>query len=116
MSSMVPGSERVGMRSRKLSNVGRLLDGWPKIYYLELLHDLDGTLSHRSLAPTKPHCARVVGYGPFSLCLIHKEALCPSSEDINRLMIMAPEMGCDKTAIGLQLATSAVFLIAKSLW
>jgi hypothetical protein len=30
----------------------------------------------------------MVGYGPFSLCVIHKEGLCPSSEDINRLMMM----------------------------
>jgi hypothetical protein len=41
-----------------------------------------------SLAPTNPHWARVVGYGPFSLCVIHKERLYPSSEDINRLMMM----------------------------
>jgi hypothetical protein len=35
-----------------------------------------------------PHWARVVGYGTFSLCVIHKEGLCPSSGDINRLMMM----------------------------
>jgi hypothetical protein len=29
-----------------------------------------------------------VGYGPFSLWVIHKESLCPSSGDINRLMMM----------------------------
>jgi hypothetical protein len=29
----------------------------------------------------------VVGYGPFSLCEIHKKGLCPSSGDINRLII-----------------------------
>jgi hypothetical protein len=29
-----------------------------------------------------------VGYGPFSLWLIHMEGLCPSSGDINRLMMM----------------------------
>jgi hypothetical protein len=29
-----------------------------------------------------------VGYGPFSLWLIHKEGLYPSSGDINRLMMM----------------------------
>jgi hypothetical protein len=28
-----------------------------------------------------------VGYGPFSLCVIHKEGLYPSSRDINRLMM-----------------------------
>jgi hypothetical protein len=31
------------------------------------------------LAPTNPHWARVVGYGLFSLCGIHKKGLCPSS-------------------------------------
>jgi hypothetical protein len=35
-----------------------------------------------------PHWARVVGYGPFSLCVIHKEGLSPSSGDVNRLMMM----------------------------
>jgi hypothetical protein len=29
-----------------------------------------------------------VGYGPFSVWAIHKEGLCPSSGDINRLMMM----------------------------
>jgi hypothetical protein len=29
-----------------------------------------------------------VGYDPFSLCVIHKEGLCPSSGDINRLMMI----------------------------
>jgi hypothetical protein len=42
----------------------------------------------QSLAPTNPHWARVVGYGPFSSWLIHKEGLCPSSGDVNRLMMM----------------------------
>jgi hypothetical protein len=28
-------------------------------------------------------------YGPFFLCVIHKEVLCPSSGDINRLMIVS---------------------------
>jgi hypothetical protein len=28
------------------------------------------------------------GYRPFSLCVIHKKGLCPSSGDINRLMMM----------------------------
>jgi hypothetical protein len=36
----------------------------------------------QSFAPTNPHWARVVGYGLFSLCVIHKEGLCPSSGDI----------------------------------
>jgi hypothetical protein len=42
------------------------------------------------VSPTNPHW--VVGYGPFSLCVIHKEGLCPSSGDINRLMMMVLRM------------------------
>jgi hypothetical protein len=86
---MAPWSVCFGMRSRKLSNVA-------KIYYLNLLRASEGTLSRWSrlhfqlLAPTNPHWARVVAYGPFSLCVFHKEGLCPSSGDINRLMMMIP--------------------------
>jgi hypothetical protein len=36
---------------------------------------------------THPHWTRVVVYCTFSLCVIHKEALCSSSGDINRLMM-----------------------------
>jgi hypothetical protein len=90
-STMAPRLVYFGVRSRKLSNVGQSLDGWPKIYYLELLPASEGTLSRwsrlhlQSLARTNPHWARVVGYGSFSLCVLHKEGLCPS---INRLMMM----------------------------
>jgi hypothetical protein len=42
----------------------------------------------QSLAPTNPHWADVVGYGPFSLSVIHKEGFCPRSGDINGLMII----------------------------
>jgi hypothetical protein len=35
-SSMALRSVRFGVRSRKLSNVGQSLNGWPNIYYLEL--------------------------------------------------------------------------------
>jgi hypothetical protein len=35
-----------------------------------------------------PHWARVMGYGPFFSCVIHKQGLYPSSGDINRLMMM----------------------------
>jgi hypothetical protein len=42
----------------------------------------------QSLVPTNPHWARVMVYDPFSLCVINKEGLCPSSEDVNRLMMM----------------------------
>jgi hypothetical protein len=91
---IAPRSVRFGVRSRKLRNVGRSLNGYPKMSYLELLRASEGTLSHwsrlhlQSLAPSKPHWARVVGYGPFSLCIIHKEGLCPRSGDINGLMMM----------------------------
>jgi hypothetical protein len=80
---------RFGVQSRKLSNV----IGVTKIYYLEFLRAPEGTLScwsrlHlQSLAPTN-HWDHVVGYGLFSLCVIHKEGLCPSSGDINRLMMI----------------------------
>jgi hypothetical protein len=59
----------------------------------------EGTLSRwsrlhlQSLAHTNPHWPRVVGYGPFSLYVIQKEGLCPSSWDINRLMMMMRTLG-----------------------
>jgi hypothetical protein len=46
------------------------------------------TIKRKLPQPANPHWACVVGYGPFSLCVIHKEGLCPSSGDINRLMVM----------------------------
>jgi hypothetical protein len=47
-----------------------------------------GDRTLQSLAPTNQPWACVAGYGPFSLCVIHKVGLCPSSGDINRLMMM----------------------------
>jgi hypothetical protein len=44
------------------------------------------------MIPTNPHWARVVGYDPFSLCVIHKEGLCPSSGNINRPMMTMMEV------------------------
>jgi hypothetical protein len=43
-----------------------------------------------ALTLTNPQWARVVGYDLwwFYLCVIHKEGLCPSIRDINRLMMM----------------------------
>jgi hypothetical protein len=38
--------------------------------------------------PTNPHWARVVSYGPYSSCVIHKEGLCLSSGDNNSLMMI----------------------------
>jgi hypothetical protein len=44
---------------------------------------------------TNSHWARVGGYSTFTLCVIHKEGLYPSSGDINRLMmIMMMMMKC----------------------
>jgi hypothetical protein len=69
----------LGLRSRKLSDFGRSSDRRPKIDYPELIRASGGALSRlfqlhmQSLAPTNPHRARVVGYGPFFLCVIHKE-------------------------------------------
>jgi hypothetical protein len=65
-----------------------------KNYYLEFLRASEGTLSRwsrlylQSLAATNPHWACVAGYDLFSLWVIHMEGLCPSSGDINRLMMM----------------------------
>jgi hypothetical protein len=42
----------------------------------------------QSLASSNPHWARVASYGPFSLWVINKEGMCPSSGGINRLMMV----------------------------
>jgi hypothetical protein len=97
-SSMASASVRFRVRSRKLSYFSRSLDGYQKILYLQLFRASEGTLSRwsllhlQSLASTNSHWARVVGYGPFSLCLIYKEGLCLSSGDINRLVMMMTMM------------------------
>jgi hypothetical protein len=91
-SSMASRSVHFDVRSRKLSIVGQLLDRWPKFYYLELRAS-EGTLSRwsrlnlQSLVPTNLHWVRMMGYDPFFLRVIYKEGLCPSSGDINRLMM-----------------------------
>jgi hypothetical protein len=45
-------------------------------------------ITHQPALLTNPLWARVVGYGPFSLCVIHNEGLCPSSGDIKRRMMI----------------------------
>jgi hypothetical protein len=89
-----PRSVRLGVQSWKLSNVGHPSNGWPKMYHFELLRASEGTLSRwfrlvlQSLASTNPHWARVVvGYGPFLLCVIHKEDPSLSSGDFNWLIL-----------------------------
>jgi hypothetical protein len=88
-------SKRFGVQLQKLCNVGRSLDVLPIIinnYCLEFLRASEDRLGRRSrlylhsLATTNPHLARVVGYGPFSICVIQKEG-CPNTGDIIGLMM-----------------------------
>jgi hypothetical protein len=58
----------------------------------------EGTLS--SKAPTNTKWARVAGYGPFCLCVVHKEGLSPCSGDINRLMMLMMMMTGDQSISG----------------
>jgi hypothetical protein len=88
-----------------------------KISYFELLRALEGTLSRwsrlhlQSLAPTNPYLARVVGYGPFSLEISHKESLCPISADIKELIMITSKMDCDQTAMGFSSLTSSYMIM-----
>jgi hypothetical protein len=79
-----------GVRSRKLSNIGHKMGDQKFVISSFTLRHVKplGRLHLQSLAPTYPHWARVAVYGPFYFCVIHKESLCPSSGDINRLMMM----------------------------
>jgi hypothetical protein len=61
--------------NNKVPCFGRTLSRWSPLH-LQLL------------APTNPHWTRMV-VRLFSLCVIHKEDLCPSNGDINRLMMMS---------------------------
>jgi hypothetical protein len=85
--------------------------------YLEFLRVSEGTLSRwsrlllQSVAPTNPHWARVVGYGPFSLCVIQKEGQCSISGDINRLMMMIMKFWLAKNCPELRIAGFPVLLI-----
>jgi hypothetical protein len=56
-----------------------------------------------------------MGYGSFSLCVIHKEGLCRSSGDINRLMMMmASKTDCDQMAMICTITDSCRFGIMSS--
>jgi hypothetical protein len=118
-SSIAPRSVHFGVRSRKLSNIGQSLNGWPKIYYLQFLRASKGTLSRwsrlhlQSLVPTNPLWARVVGYGPFSLCVIHKDSLCPGSGDINRLMMRQYRIKFDSFLWYIQLCLPILLLYRR---
>jgi hypothetical protein len=84
-------SVRFGVRSRKLSNVVHVI-GWVTKNLLSRAPPRFG----RHVKPLVPAAFAVVsthqpalgprGYGPFSLCVIHKEGLCPSIGDIIRLI------------------------------
>jgi hypothetical protein len=62
-------------------------------FIINILRASEATLSRwsrlhlQSLAPINPHWARLVGYGPFFLYVIHKEGLCPSIGEINRMVM-----------------------------
>jgi hypothetical protein len=56
-------------------------DGCTTCYCCSISHSCH--FSKMQVSSTNPHWARVVGYGPFSLCVIHKEGLCLSSGDID---------------------------------
>ncbi|RVE49878.1 hypothetical protein evm_005471 [Chilo suppressalis] len=78
--SDLPLSERraVGCEKKTLETLNKLS---PLSDYRKLKAD-----ANKSLAPANPHWARVVmAQSPYS---IHGEGLCPSSGDINRLMMM----------------------------
>jgi hypothetical protein len=55
------------------------------------------------VSTTNPHWPRVVGYDLFSLCIIHKEGLCPSSGDINGLMMIMIHFYPSIIAISIQI-------------
>jgi hypothetical protein len=87
---MAPQSVCFGMRSRKLSNVGHWMSD-------QNVLSRASPRFERHVKPLVPAVFAVVsthqtalGYGPFFLCVLHKESLCPSSGDINRLMMNAP--------------------------
>jgi hypothetical protein len=87
---MAPRSVRFGVRTRKLSNIGQSL-GWVTKNSLSRAppcfgRHVDPGCNLQSIAPTNPHWARVVHYGPFSLCTIHKEGSCPNSGHIRIMM------------------------------
>jgi hypothetical protein len=62
--------------------------GWVTKNYL--LRASQGTLIPAAFAVVSTHqpALGARGVGTFSLCVIHKEGLCPSSGDINRLMMI----------------------------
>jgi hypothetical protein len=68
--------------------------GWlTKIYYLDLLHASECTLAVglgciAVVSTHTPHWARVVGYGPFTLCVIQRKGRAPALGMMSRLMMI----------------------------
>jgi hypothetical protein len=102
----------LGVRSRKLSNVRRVWssDGSPIMFYIATEITLSRwSWMHMQLVPTNQHWARMLGYSPFSLYVIHKEGLCPSSIDMNKLMMVM--MNC----VDISVKTSSSSVISEEL-
>jgi hypothetical protein len=77
-----------------LDNVGRSLDGHQKLIILSssalrIVNHVKLLVSaaFAVVSTHQKYAGPVLSYGPFSLSVIHKEGLCPSSGDINRLML-----------------------------
>jgi hypothetical protein len=83
-SSMAPRSVSVGVRSRKLSNIGHWMGD--QKYIMCFGKHVKPLVSAVFAVVSTHQPSRVVGYGPFSLW--NKEGLCPSNGDINRLMMI----------------------------
>jgi hypothetical protein len=105
---MAPLSVRCGVRSPKLSNVGwvtkNLLSGAPLCVGRHVKPLVTAAFV---VVTANQHRARVVGYDPFSLCVINKEGMCrqAGSGDINWLMMMIdPFVELDGPAISAKLS------------
>jgi hypothetical protein len=82
MSSMAPHSVRFGQ-------IAEVKQRWSVIGWMtkNLLSRVKSLVPAAFAVVSNPHWASVVGYGPFSLCVIHKEGMCWGRGDINRLLI-----------------------------
>jgi hypothetical protein len=84
-SSMASLSVRFGVRSLMLNNVGQSWDGWPKHSLSRASKDM---LSRWSQLCASTHQSALGPRMARSPCVIYKEALCPTSGDINGLIMM----------------------------
>jgi hypothetical protein len=72
-----PAVNALGVRSQKLSNVGRTSNGCHKIYFLELLRASEGTLSRWSQLYLQSFVSGWV-MARFSRAIIHKKVCAPA--------------------------------------